>query len=374
VSSTTTTSSSNNRQNELYQVDAAHWGIWGTGGAKGKPISAIPGVHNSPYEIMQSLAESSDTSDVYKTVRRALQTKGLIVFNLHRATTSETNLQGANGFKAFCQYLKTLIDQGRLQCLTPSEAFKIYYQNSWAPTINFGTKNFDDLDGDTHLDMWFSGNGTAAVGDTALLNPFSSVVKYGGLKTMRLNWPVGSAVFPGGLLTADSTWERGNAVKAVFPPAGAGWTAIAEMRAICDTGVASGTNPNTKYIGMCFYAAIEGNSYQYAVSGAPSVDNWYQSAAANRIPWQASVRNVGSAGDVNRPGTWYTFSDDNRLNSGNAKWLFVTSSFDLPADCDYLFINVFKHTAFPVNEVIITDPVVRFYNRYTGEVVPQWPQ
>jgi hypothetical protein len=150
------------RPNELYPLNSARWGMWGTGGAGGSRIAAIPGVHNSPFEILSCIGESSDTAATYKALRHAEQTGGLVVVNIHKATTWEATLQGNSGFKTLCELIKSRVGAGRLQVLTPSEAFDLYYATPISPELNFVSPNLQDLDGDTHLDWWFANSGSLA--------------------------------------------------------------------------------------------------------------------------------------------------------------------------------------------------------------------
>lgn len=373
IASITSPSSSSTRPNTWYPSQEAQWGTWGTGGTVGTYISALPGQHANRFEVAQTVTESQDLATCKKVTQRAEQFGGLIVYNLHQATVHNTTLGGGNGWKTLIEYWKAEVDAGRLQILVPSAGLKIYFDNKWSDAMAWGTKDYADLDADTHLDMWMSGKGTAAVADTALLNPFSSAAlyKYAGHPTMRLNWTgAGSAFVPadnGSVFGPDSSWEHGNAVKCVFKPAGEGWTIIASMRAICDVTVAGQHPPNTRYVGIDFFAPRAKNSYQYGVSGALAFD--YTGAISTTVNYVQDQMSIRGMGEINRPGTQYAFGANNTTTSGSKEWLFVENSWDIPWDAPVVFVNIFKHVVFPANEVIVTDPVIQFYNRNTGEVI-----
>lgn len=404
VSSTTTTSSSANRQANPYAPSVGYWGFWGTGGAfaSNTPyVAALPGLHGSRWEIPQTLAESMDSTSVRKQTRYAMATGALMVYNFHKASDHEAVLAGVDGWKQMCDYWGALIAAGRLQCVVASDGFKQYYDNKWNDGVSWASSKFHDMDGDQKLDLWCSGTSgglvpTAANADTALLNIGSSnsIFKYAGEPTRRLNWSNTGAANgiwgANGFVTADSSWERSNAVKIVFPPAGAGWTVIAEMRAICDTSVAGAVHPGVtpggratptpstadddgnsdtarKYVGINFFGAVDGGNYRYTSTPDFAFLPRPHGAGLTLGPLQMSIEAFTT---TNRPGSPHLFcSRNNAQRTGKREWLFVTESWDLPMQFSYLFINVYKQTTLPANEVIITDPKVRFYNRNTGEVI-----
>jgi hypothetical protein len=374
ISSITMPVSSQTRTNTWYITQDAPWGRWGSGGAKGTFVSALPGQHTNRFEIAQTVTESMTLAQCKATTQAAEQLGALIVYNLHRASDHNTTLGGGNGWKTLVEYWKAEVDAGRLQIVVPSVGFKKYFDNKWSDAMAWGTNDFPDYDADTHLDMWAANKGTAAAADTALLNPYSSAAafKYAGHTTMRLNWAgAGGGNVPcdnGGTLAPNVSWEYGNAWKAVFKPAGTGWTITAWMRTICDPTVASGVAPATKYIGIDFFAPHPRDSYQYATSVTQQFD--YVSAISSTVDYLQDQMSFRGMAETNRPGAPITFAAVNATNVGATKeWLFVESSWDIPWDAPVIFVNVFKDPLFPANEVIITDPVIQFYNRNTGEVI-----
>lgn len=356
------------RPNELYPLDCARWGMWGTGGAGGYPVSALMQQRVDRYQILQSLGEASDSSACYKTIRRAMQTKGLVVFIGHKPSTWEATLEGQNGFYALMQYLDTLRDAGRIQILTPSEAADYYYNKPLSPVASVIPTNFEDLDGDTHLDWWFANRagfgGSFVAADTARLAPWrTSTSGHNGKAAMSLNWTGedGSSSIIAGQ-TANDAWEGSRAVLSAIPPAGGGWTVKFECWVIADTTAAGwtvGTAPQQgDTIGVVFYGPAESFMNRWG-TGNPNM-SWVNDTNGSGGPGTSMGGYISSApGNLIRLG--YRHNADRA--GTNKEWAHLVATWDVPEFSDYLFVSIYKTAQAPAKGLVISDYSVTFYRR-----------
>jgi hypothetical protein len=108
------------RPNQLYPVNVARYGAWGTGGSGSAVVAALPGLHLGRYEIRQTIGESNTFVQWKAAMDRAVQTKGLFVFIGHRpsvvgATMAGTSpfvgLDNTETFDSLMSYIKLSLDR-----------------------------------------------------------------------------------------------------------------------------------------------------------------------------------------------------------------------------------------------------------------------
>lgn len=355
-----TATTSEPRPNELYPLDCAKWGMWDTGGAFGRPVSAIMQQRLNRYEILQSFGENNDSSHVYKTIRHAMQTRGLVVFIGHKPSNWETTLQGQNGFYKLMEYLDTLRDAGRIQILTPGDAAHYYFNRPLSPLANVIPTNFEDLDKDGHLDWWFQGNGTnTAAADTAGIKPWGTATSgHNGKKAYSLNWAGegnGTGMWAGQI--ADAPHESAKACIAVIPPAGGGWTVQFECWVIADSAGATYTAITGDTVGVTFGGPFERYVNRFG-TGAPTL-GWLTDSGGAYFPLISHGFANAAPGNV-----IHLVGRNNASRAGTAKeWAHLVATWEVPEFSDYLFISLWKTAQSPANGIVISDYSVTFYQR-----------
>jgi hypothetical protein len=323
------------------------------------------------------MTESQDTTNVYKIIRFALQTKGLVVLNLHKFSTMDASMtDGQNSVKKLFVYIKALSDAGQLRVLNPSAAFDLYYKAPLSPAVETFTSNFADRDGDTHLDWWFSGNGDQAAGDTAMLVLKAGTIRHGGRRAYSLNWAANAIAGNGQIITvngaSDSTYEQSFATMGVVPPAGGGWTAQFDIWAICDSfsGWVTLGGANDKELGVTFYSPVEERAYQIGTTNIPNFFWLYPQSNYNFAMFSSLP-----IGQIVAPFYPYTsntvhFAPINCIDRSVREWTHLTACYDIPEFADYLLIALWKNRKFPANEVIVSDYHLTFFRRGAQAITP----
>jgi len=376
------------RPHTSFSLFMTQHGTWGTGGASNRYVSAAPGIHESQYEICGVLSEVSDTAQTYETLRRAMQTRGLVVWNAHKFSTWETNLQQQDGVQDVLEWIAARVAEGRMRVLIPSQAFDIYYKAPISPSAVFYTDNFQDLDGEGHRDFWFEGAGLYAAGDTALLKLAAGTIRHGGKRAYSLNWAEGASVGVPPIASTsvnDSTFDMNNAGMCVVPPQGGGWTAEFEIW-VCADSIANATTKLSgaltggldqtlnREVGVMFWAFAEHYNNRWGVTNQPNFDNMSRfdtgGAAVSRFPIWTSHGDVTAGTGQIWPNNCIRLQRRNAVQRADHTWSHLIATYDVPEGADYLVISLWKDILLKANAVYVSDYKLRFYRKDANTLSP----
>lgn len=357
------------RNNAPYPPTVARWGAWGSGGAGAWKVSAHRGWHGNPYEIAQTLAESNTYANWKEALSRASQIGGLIVLNLHRASDCEAST--GVSWDSLMTLVEEKIDAGYLVSMNPSDAFDYYWKRAPSPLTRYeaGVGNFDDIDGDGHLDMWAANQGGLAVADTALIKPWGAATSgHDGRKAYSLNWTGGEGGSPiiGGATISDP-WEAARAWHGVLPPQGGGYTVRFECWIIADSAGASYTAISGDTVGVTFYGITEGLTNRWGTT----TPNWNAISGASGTYGPSTSHTlygnlVGpSIGNFIRLG-----SRNNASRATNKQWASLIATWEVPEFVDYVIVALWKTAQSPANGIVISDYSITFHNR--GAIAPAY--
>lgn len=387
------------RPTGLLAASLANMGMFGTGSTVNQPLAAVRGIHGPRYQIVNQLYDGATFASWKKALDRAVQQGGLVVYVGHKPSDIGTAVAlkagKAESFDSLCTYInERYLSTGKLLCLKPSEGLDYFFKRPVGPLVNFASPDFQDFDGDGHVDGWYNGtvganSNSFAASDSAYLIPHAAT--YMGHQSMALNWgraftqnfPInGNGTYSGSRSGSnwsplnginftvsesnDQIWWQTNAMLCVIPPEGDGWTARFEAWAIIDTtaggGVASIAGDT---LGVTFYAPYQFVAPNY-LGTAPAYKFMQAHVAAGTFYRGPDVSWDYVNATTSMPQSGYHFwrlGARNNLYRSGKEWAHMLAEWDVPAYSNYLIVSLCKSRLLPQGSVVISNYSVTFSRR-----------